>query len=50
MGRFRHTFRSESLNMLDPPDDAETLRAAGAALGRHELVVYALVALDAAQA
>jgi hypothetical protein len=43
------TFRSESLNRLDPLDDTETLRSAGAALGRHELVVYALAALDAAQ-
>ena len=42
--------RSESLNMLAPLDDAETLRSAGAALGRHELVAYTLAALDAAQA
>jgi hypothetical protein len=48
-GDFGTMFRSESLNMLAPPDDAETLRATGAALGRHELVAYALAALDAAQ-
>jgi predicted ATPase/class 3 adenylate cyclase len=40
-------FRSESLNMLAPLDNAETLRSAGAALGRHELVAYTLAALDA---
>jgi hypothetical protein len=42
-------FRSERLNMLAPLDDAETLRSAGAALGRHELVEYTLAALAAAQ-
>jgi hypothetical protein len=35
--------------MLAPRDHTETLRSAGTALGRHELVAYALAALDAAQ-
>jgi hypothetical protein len=48
-GDSRTPLRAENLNMLAPLDDAESLRAVGAALGRHELVAYALAALDAAQ-
>ncbi len=48
-GEFGVTSRAESLAMLAPLEDSEALRATGAALGRHELVAYALAALDALQ-